>query len=459
MKGIGATLLLFAVLLGICDGYTESAHSPPRGHFSATIAATALQASLDRVLAQDNLISVAVRVEVAGEDFLWEQAAGMADPINGLPMTPKQPFRIASVSKTFTATIVLQLIEEGYFTLDSSLNTLLDSNDMPAGYKVADLHVLNGISRGDTITVRQLLNHSSGLRDYFFEPPAAALDTVSFYLNGIAQSDTMTVQQLFNPPRGLTNEAPTTVSLYEAYVDDILQNDANGISRTQWSPQTLLRYYFASGMAQQPWFPPGARHHYSDTNYLLLGIIIEKVTGTPLATQYRSRLWEPLGMHQTFLEWYEPVYGAGPAHHFLDLKPLGGNNVDMLALGVNTSLDWGGGGLVSNVGELAIFMSTLVNSDLFQDAASWDAMRRWLADGSGGYGLGLGRSVLHDVEVWYHAGLWGAVMAYLPATDTIITLTVNQAASGAAMTLLENTIKALGRAGLFCKSPNTVLPQ
>ena len=76
---------------------------------------------------------------------------------------------ITSISKTFIATLVLQLIEEGYFTLDTPLSELLDNNDLPTGYTLDDLHRHNSLAYGSTITPRQLLQHTSGIRDFMFD--------------------------------------------------------------------------------------------------------------------------------------------------------------------------------------------------------------------------------------------------------------------------------------------------
>jgi D-alanyl-D-alanine carboxypeptidase len=145
-------------------------------------------------------------------------------------MAPDTPVRIASVSKMFTAVVVLQLVEEGRLTFDEPITTWLPDS----------------IPGGGRITVQQLLQHTTGLYDYLEDRK----------LIGEMQRDTS----------------------YE------------------WQPQDLVDY--ASRFPQRAI----GRWDYSSTNYVVLGMLVERVTGQPLAQQVRQRIFDPLGMrHAAFL--------------------------------------------------------------------------------------------------------------------------------------------------------------
>ena len=143
---------------------------------------------------------------------------------------PYTHFRIASITKTMTSAVILQLAQEGKLRLGD-----------PVSKYVA------GVPNGDNITLALLLKMRSGLFDYTSAPEMAPF---------------------------FDNE-PTKV----------------------WTPQELLAISFA----RPPNFPPGTDYEYSNTNYALLGLIIEKVDGRPLATAMQKRLFGPLGLKNTVL--------------------------------------------------------------------------------------------------------------------------------------------------------------
>lgn len=148
----------------------------------------------------------------------------MADQATGDPVRPGDSFRVASTTKTFVSTVVLQLVGEGRLSLDDTVEHRLPG-------------VVSGNGNdGGGITVRQLLQHTSGLYDYTADLPV--LTTRDGYLDG---------------------------------------------RRTTWSPEQLV----AVATKHAPNFEPGDGWSYSNTNYTLAGMIIEKITGT--AGSVRSR--------------------------------------------------------------------------------------------------------------------------------------------------------------------------
>ncbi|MFL5719122.1 MAG: serine hydrolase domain-containing protein [Chloroflexota bacterium] len=196
----------------------------------ATLAGPALQSELDRVRRKLGIPGVSVTI-VFEDGSAWTGVSGLADVATGTPVAPDTAFAIASVSKTFTSALILQLVDEGRLHLGDSAASLLPAVPLKLDRR---------------ITVAMLLDHTSGLADYFLNPK----------IDGPLQ------------------KRPTVA----------------------WSAADALAY------VRKPLSPPGKAWHYSNTNYLLLGLIAEQVTGTPYAELIRSRLLEPTGLGATWVQ-------------------------------------------------------------------------------------------------------------------------------------------------------------
>lgn len=189
-----------------------------------------LQATLDRLRAKLGIPGVSATI-VFADGMSWTGVSGLAVVGSGVAVSPDTAFALASVSKTFTSALILQLAGEHRLSLRD-----------PA----ADLLPPLRLAIDRRITVGMLLNHTSGLADYFLNPK----------------------------------------------IDGPLQ----GKPAVAWTTDQTLRYVGKRLSA------PGAAWHYSNTNYLLLGLIAERVTGQPLADAIRTRLLEPAGLDAT---WYQ----------------------------------------------------------------------------------------------------------------------------------------------------------
>ncbi len=211
----------------------ENQPRQPTGPSATTSTRNALQARLDQLRERYGIPGVSVTI-LFPDGSVWLGVSGDADVAEGTPVTPSTSFAIASVSKTFTAALILGLVEDGRIGLDDQVREYLP-----------DLRI------SPKITIRQLLDHTSGLRDYFFHP---AIDRVL----------------LAHPDR-------------------------------VWTAAEALKY------VGKPYFKPGAGWHYSNTNYLVLGEVAEAVGGTPLGEQIRERFLDPLGLTHT---WYMPTEPA-----------------------------------------------------------------------------------------------------------------------------------------------------
>jgi D-alanyl-D-alanine carboxypeptidase len=305
---------------------------------------------------------------VESSGFKWKGAAGMADG-EGEAMTPDHKFKIASITKTFTAVVILQLMEEGRLTLDDTLEEHLD----PLQVKLDSLHIHAGVSYGHRITIEQLLAHTSGITDYMEDP---------------------------------------------RFIPDVLEHPD-----TQFSPEKILERYFSYGTHKRAAFPPGEGWQYADPNYVLLAIIIEEVTGSTLHSQYKERIFDLLDMENSYLEFYEAPRGRSLFSHAFFQE------VDINRF-VNTSFDWGGGGIVSTCEELNTFFRALLHGELFGGESTLALMLAAAERGYGGeeydYGLGIMKRVICGLTFYGHGGAYDCDAYYCPKEDISICMSLNQ---------------------------------
>lgn len=264
-----------------------------------------------------------------------DYTAGTGDLATGAKVPVDGQVRIGSNTKTFTAVVVLQLVGEGKVDLDGFVDTYLPGLVRGAG----------GDGRG--ITVRQLLQHTSGLPDY----------------------------------EGLLDEA----SLRHRYFE----------------PRELLDL----ALRQEPAFAPGARFGYSSTNYVLAGLIVQRVTGRPLAEEIDKRIVRRIGLRHT----YFPAAGdrtIREAHpHGYRRDSAGGPLTDFTEL--DPSAGWAAGQMISTNSDLDRFFTELLVPDRLVPAAQLVQMRTTVPVGDGGTGSGLGvfsRPLSCGGVYWGHGG-------------------------------------------------------
>lgn len=258
-----------------------------------------------------------------------------------LPFGPNHKFRVGSLSKSFTAAMVVQLAAEGAVDLDAPVETYLPG-------------VVTGHYDGGAISVRQLLNHTSGIADY--------------------------VPTAFDPLKHLD-----TYTLAEV---------------AQW------------GLDQPPYFAPGAGHRYSGTNYLLAGMIIEAVEGRSYAESLTQRLTAPLGMTDTYLPEGTKALPAGHVRgyvgrfFYLDTTQM-----------FEPSIGGSSGGLVSSGADASRFFQALMAGEVVPPAYLAEMTTPNGFPGSSDYGLGLFRLPLRcGGEAWGHNGIWPGYQSIAAAT-------------------------------------------
>jgi len=324
---------------------------------------------VDTLAAMPRLPGMLLRVEAPRLSLSWGAAAGLADRATRRALAPGDEVRVASVTKTFTAATVLRLVEQGRISLDTPIARYL-----PAAYTTL---LADGGYRPDRITVRQLLRHTGGLADY---------------------ADT------------------------DAFDDAVRAAPAH-----RWTRLEQVRFALAHG---RPVAPPGVVYHYADTGYILLGEIIERVSGQPLAVAYRSLLrFGPLGLAHTYLETLEEAPPDRPprAHQYyagLDLER------------VDASFDlYGGGGLVSTMADLGRFYRALLRGRVFTRPGTLRTMLAIPATNvddaddarpGDGYGMGIYRLTAAGVACWGHDGAWGTFAFHCPALDLTVAASNNQ---------------------------------
>jgi D-alanyl-D-alanine carboxypeptidase len=256
--------------------------------------------------------------------------AGVADKATGEPMRPRDRVHIGSTTKTFVATVVLQLVAEGRLSLDDSVQKWLPGVVTGPGYHPA------------RITVRQLLQHTSGLRDYLGDP-------------------------VFQTPQGLGQT---------------------------WQPRQLVGIALHLG-------PPLRGWNYSNTNYILLGMLIEKVTGQSPIAEIDRRILIPLGLHDTSFPLTSRQIPGPQAHGYY-------GNLDVTTL-VNPSSAWTAGAMISTADDVARFYRAVLTGRLLPPAEQRELTSAIAVDDPGElfaehYGLGIYRVHLPCGTAWGHDG-------------------------------------------------------
>ncbi|MCG7551112.1 serine hydrolase domain-containing protein [Pseudoalteromonas sp. Of7M-16] len=322
-------------------------------------------------------------VDFGIEGQVWRGAVGYRDKDDRVPLLIDTPFRIASISKTLSAGVTFSLIDEGVITLDTTLAELVSETDMPSGYQVEDFHVLNGVKRGGAITVRQLLDQSSGIEDF-----------VS-YLSDLNAPDTRSFQAAL---LGTGEDIPAV-----------------------WHSDLLIEDLLRRGITQSLGDMPGEQHLYGNSNTDILAWALEKYTGKSFEQLLYERVYLPLGMNNTYMDQHEPARGDDKivehyfniAADFEDIPPALYGNHNIVELGVNTSFAWAGGGIVSTLDDLNLYFTALHQRTLVQDPILNEAIQsHWMPvrsqEGiSESYGLALAKYQMNGFESVGHSGFWG----------------------------------------------------
>lgn len=276
----------------------------------------------------------------------WDGEAGVADRTTGRERGPADGFRVGSITKTFVATVILQLEAEGRLSLDDTVERWLPGLVRGNGHD------------GRTVTLRRLLNHTSGIHEYTDDKEFAGKVFGGFFEH---RYDT-------------------------------------------WAPRDLVRI----AMGHAPYFAPGGGWHYSNTNYVLAGLVVEKATGRPYGREVERRVLRPLGLRATSVPGTRAAMPrpSGRAYSVL-VGPEPGTAIhDVTEL--NPSAAWSAGEMISTTGDLNRFYRALLGGRLLPKG-QLKKMTTTVPVGAEApnhrYGLGLMSQRLScGEEVWGHSG-------------------------------------------------------
>jgi D-alanyl-D-alanine carboxypeptidase len=337
-------LLVFTVALAPMTAGARAPQTPA----DAAIAREA-QRALDAV--SDPAGPGAAVLITRGDRTIFRSARGLADIELGVRLTPDQTFRVASVTKIFTAALILQLAETAALSLDDPLTRFLP--DFP---------------NGGQITIRQLLSHSAGISDR---------------------------------PVDLQPAAPGRDRDMATLVAEIARRPSD--------------------------FPPGTQQAYSNAGYILLGAVIERVTGKPWYAAMRERLFGPLGLRHTDLDQASALIAGRVSGYETD----GATHLVTNARFMNMTGPASAGALVSTVDDLRSWIRALAAGRVI-GGASFRQMMTPVIPGSGPtrhpYGFGLYVWQVRGETMIGHTGQingFASILAWLPARDITIVALAN----------------------------------
>lgn len=323
---------------------------------------SATQAALEDLVASGTPGAI-VRVDHGRQH--WNGTAGVADLDRPGGRTPVEHFRIGSITKTFTAVTLLQLEAEGHLSLEDSVQKwlpgLLDHN----GYD------------GSGITIRQLLNHTSGVFDILGDR-----DFVSRYVG-------------------------------ESFFDHRYDS---------WTPHQLVEI----ATSHPPMFEPGEGWSYSNTNYILAGMVIEAATGQSYADAIDTRILRPLGLHGTVVPGVSPTmprpHAQAYSHLFVDSPDATTYDVTEF----NPSMAWAGGDIISTTRDLNAFFRELLSGRLLPPRQQHELLTTVETGRGYRYGLGVQTYELPCGTFWGNDGdIFGSVTYTVSTTDGSHVLTLN----------------------------------
>lgn len=296
---------------------------------------------------------------------MWIGASGKADLHNGVDMAPCHISRVGSTVKMFTATTVLLLAEEGKLSLDDKISDYLEGD------------VINKIDNAAIATIRQLLNHSSGIYNY--------------------------IQNL---------------KFQTASLNDLIR---------EWKPDDLLEY----AHNQKAYFEPGEDVRYSNTGYIMLGMLIEKIEGKPFYQVFEEKIFSPLNLTKTAFAATDPV-PDGIVRGYIDLY----SKLQVIESTYFSGWDYytADGGLISNPYDMSIFFQALMNGQIISPTFV-NQMLAWQTPEDTdteffpiSYGLGIFKIETPYGTAYMHSGDaigYYANMLYFPSDSTTIVYAVN----------------------------------
>lgn len=320
--------------------------------------------SLLNELTQNGVVGVSMSV-YHPQSGMWTGASGKADLLNDIDLKPCNITRFGSVIKVITATTILKLQEEGKLNIDNKISEYLEGEN------------IDKIENADKATIRQLLQHSSGIYNY--------------------------IQNL---------------EFQTASLNDLIK---------EWTADDLLRYAYH----KKAYFSPGEEVRYSNTNYILLGLLIEKIEGKPLYQVFEEKVFSPLNLSATQFAGKNTV-PEGIIRGYIDIY----SNLDVIESTYYSGWDYytADGGLISTPYDLNVFFRALLSGQIL-NANSLSQMLTWKAPKETAtdffpieYGLGIFKIETPFGVAYMHSGDaigYYANIMYFPQDSTTLVYAVN----------------------------------
>lgn len=325
---VAAAATVTAVTVGVQDREATVASVGAKTEAAnGAVAGAALQDRVTKLQSEHKLPGVIGMARSGGSTQY--AASGYGDMFRRVPADPKAQFRIASNTKAFVSTVLLQLEAEGKLSMNDTVDRWLPG-----------LVAANG-NDGRKITIRQLLNHTSGLPDY----------TNDLRISGTYVAD-------INPYR-------------------------------KWDPRTLVK----AATANKQLSAPGTKFNYANTNYVLGGLVIQAATGHHPAVEVRNRIIKPLGLTNTTFPEADPKLYGNWLHGYFTIRDISFTNVQVFGAA---------GAMVSTQEDLADFTRALASGRLLPRAQQREMQQVVSPDMP--YGLGVVMAKTPCGTAWSHNG-------------------------------------------------------
>lgn len=321
-----------------------------------------LQSIIDSIYQQHpDAVGIMVHVESPNRKISWSGAAGVIEKGSSTPINVNQPAWIASNTKTYVATAILRLVEQGKVQLNDPINKLLTS-------KTNQLLVDDGYNTS-AITLAHLLSHTSGIFDY------------------------VNAEEFFN--RIKTNP------------------------KYRWTRDEQIKLAITDG---QPLGKTGSSFSYADTNFHLASEIIEGLTGKPFYTSIRDLInYKKQGLASTwFISLEDKPTHVLPFVH----QSFGAMELDTRKVDPSFDL-YGGGGLAASTKDLALFSQRLFEGQIFDNKETKDLILTTIKTSDqkdNNYYLGLSGSTINGLQAYGHGGFWATVVQYIPELNASISV-------------------------------------
>jgi len=284
----------------------------------------------------------------------WLGTRGVSDIRTGELMNPELETRIGSVTKTFTGTVILQLVDEGKMSLE---------------------------------------------------------DTLDKYRPYIPNSEKITIRELLNMTSGIYNDLDVEWVGRAIFADPF----------KEWVPRELVK----AAIKENPYFEPGCGFHYSNTNTMILGMIIEQVTGNSVAEEIHTRIIAKLGLEKTVF----PTYSSFPGKHIRGYSDLEDKENLTEWTEQNTSWSWTAGAIISDIYDLKRYAKALTDGSLVSPKMQELRLTEWVdCDKEGFEYVRYGLAVFNAAGFIGHNGeLPGYItgMFYNPEKDATIIIIAN----------------------------------